>query len=285
VTTSGEMSDSTVAQSVIAVIGAGVMGETFVGGLLRAGTPAERIVICEQNAARAAEVRDRYGVQETTVAEAAAMADVVLVAVKPGDAPRVVEQIGASLRPGSVLISIAAGVSTRALEALVAEGVSCIRAMPNTPAVIGEGMTVISAGERATAQSVAVTHELLRVVGQVEQVDEQLQDAVTAISGSGPAYVFAVMEALADAGVELGLSPEVSATLVRQTVLGAALLARGGDIAPDELRRRVTSPGGTTQAALEVLMGDHPDGGALTELMKQATRAARDRSVELGNGT
>lgn len=283
-TTSDVTSDAESADRMIAIIGAGVMGETFIGGLMRVGTSADQIVICEQNPARAAELCDRYGVREVTVGDAAAIADVVLVAVKPPDARSVVEQISGDLRPGSTLISIVAGVSTQTLESLVAEGVSCIRAMPNTPAVIGEGMTVISAGERASAQSVALTHDLLRVMGQVEQVDEHLQDAVTAISGSGPAYIFAVMEAMEAAGIELGLTPEVSGALVVQTVTGAALLARSGDVAPDELRRRVTSAGGTTQAALQVLIGDESHGGALTELMKQATRAARDRSRELGSG-
>lgn len=282
------MSDSSVMDSrsvtdlMIAIIGAGVMGETFIGGLVRSGTSAAQIVICEQDSVRAAEMCDRFGVSAVSMADAATTADVALIAVKPPDARSVIGAIGSNLRPGSILISIVAGVSTQTMESMVGEGVSCIRAMPNTPAVITEGMTVISAGRAASAESVAVSEELLGVIGEVAQVDEHLQDAVTAISGSGPAYVFAFMEALESAGVELGLEPEVSRALVRQTVAGAALLARTSEIEPAELRRRVTSPGGTTQAALGVLAGDSSDGGALTVLLEQATRAARDRSIELG---
>lgn len=267
---------------IVAIIGAGVMGETFIGGLVRSGTPAEQIVICEQDPNRVADVCERFGVSAVSMADAATTADVALLAVKPPDARSVIGAIGPNLRPGSILISIVAGVSTQTMESMVGEGVSCIRAMPNTPAVITEGMTVISVGRGASAKSVDVAKELLSVIGEVAEVDEHLQDAVTAISGSGPAYVFAFMEALESAGIELGLEPEVARALVRQTVAGAALLARSGDAEPAELRRRVTSPGGTTQAALGVLAGDSSDGGALAVLLEQATRAARDRSIELG---
>ena len=143
-------------------------------------------------------------------------------------------------------------------------------------------MTVISVGSGATAQSVAVARELLSVIGQVAEVEEPLQDAVTAISGSGPAYVFAFMEGLEAAGIDLGLDPDLARALVRQTVAGAAQLARVSDAEPAELRRRVTSPGGTTQAALRVLIGEKSTGGDLAALLAHATSAARDRSIELG---
>mgnify|MGYP000223263359 CR=1 FL=1 len=268
--------------ALIAIIGAGVMGETFIGGLMRSGTPAEQIVICEQDSTRAAAVCDRFGVSSLSMEAAASAADVVLIAVKPPDARSVLQIMGPLLRPGCVLISIVAGVPIQTMESIVADGVSCIRAMPNTPAVIGEGMTVISVGAGATAQSVAVARELLSVIGQVAEVEEPLQDAVTAISGSGPAYVFAFMEGLEAAGIDLGLDPDLARALVRQTVAGAAQLARVSDAEPAELRRRVTSPGGTTQAALRVLIGEKSTGGDLAALLAHATSAARDRSIELG---
>jgi pyrroline-5-carboxylate reductase len=266
----------------IAIIGAGVMGETFIGGLMRSGTPAGQIVICEQDSTRAVAMRDRFGVSAMPLADAASTADVVLISVKPPDARAVLQVVGPLLRPGSLLISIVAGVSIQTMESHVADGVSCIRAMPNTPAVIGEGMTVISVGAATSAQAVGVARRLLSVIGQVAQVEEHLQDAVTAISGSGPAYVFAFMEALEAAGIELGLDPDLARALVLQTVAGAAQLARVSDAEPAELRRRVTSPGGTTQAALRVLIGENSAGGDLADLLEHATRAARDRSIELG---
>ena len=266
----------------IAIIRAGVMGETFVAGLLRAGTPAGEIVIAEKDPERMRQVAQRFDVAAVDLATAAAQGDVVLLAVKPGDARVVLATVGPALRAGSVLVSIAAGVTTATLEAMVGEGVSCIRAMPNTPAVIGEGMTVMSLGARCSAEAAMAARDLLAVTGQVDQVEERLQDAVTAISGSGPAYVFAFMEALEAAAVELGLDPQVASTLVLQTFAGASLLARDSEHDPAELRRRVTSPGGTTQAALAVLTGGDDPRLTLTGLVSSAARAARDRSIELG---
>ena len=263
---------------VIVIIGAGVMGETFIAGLLRAGYPPSQIVISEKDEARRGEVRDRFDVDAMAPVEAAALADIALLAVKPGDARGVLAQIGPRLRPGSVLISIAAGVSTAAMASVVGERVSVIRAMPNTPAVIGEGMTVLSPGAGYSSEAITSATRMLEVIGRVAQVNEDLQDAVTAISGSGPAYVFAFMEALESAGVELGLPPDTARALVLQTLAGASLLARLSEHDPGELRRRVTSPGGTTQEALGVLTGE----GELARLIARATRAARDRSIQLG---
>lgn len=262
----------------IAIIGAGVMGETFIAGLLRAGYPPSHIVISEKDEARRGEVRDRFDVDAMTPVEAAALADIALVAVKPAEARGVLAQIGPHLRPGSVLISIAAGVSTAAMASVVGEGVGVVRAMPNTPSVIGEGMTVLSPGAGCSSDAITSATRMLEVIGRVAQVNEDLQDAVTAISGSGPAYVFAFMEALESAGVELGLPPDTARALVLQTLAGASLLARASEHDPGELRRRVTSPGGTTQEALGVLTGD----GELARLIARATRAARDRSMQLG---
>ncbi len=263
---------------VIAIIGAGVMGETFIGGLLRAGYTPAQIIISEKHDERRAEVCECFGVDAMPPPTAAERADIALLAVKPGDARGVLAQIGPHLRPGALLISIAAGVSTAAMASVVGEGVSVIRAMPNTPSVIGEGMTVMSPGADCSPEAVTSATQMLEVIGRVTEVSEDLQDAVTAISGSGPAYVFAFMEALEEAGIGLGLAPETARALVLQTLAGAALLARDSEHEPGELRRRVTSPGGTTQAAIEVLTG----GGELAELVAQATRAARDRSTELG---
>lgn len=267
---------------VIAIIGAGVMGETFIGGLLRAGYQPGQIVISERDDTRRSEISTRFGVDAVSLPEAAALADVALLAVKPVDARTVLAEVGPLLQPGALLVSIAAGVSTATMASMVAPGVGCIRAMPNTPAVIGEGMTAMSIGAGCTPEAIATATDMLEVIGQVAVVSEDLQDAVTAISGSGPAYVFAFMEALEAAGIELGLSSETARALVLQTLAGAALLARDSEHDPGELRRRVTSPGGTTQAALGVLTGADAAGGDLAELVARATRAARDRSIELG---
>ena len=261
----------------IAVIGTGIMGETFVSALIAAGVSPQDLVISEKDERRAAEVSARHGVRSLSPEDAAEVSDTVIIAVKPGDVPALLDLIGSRVRPGSSLVSVAAGITLARIEASVPAGVTCVRAMPNTPAVIGEAMTVISASESADARAVAAVRDLLASVGQVAEVPESLQDSVTAISGSGPAYVFAFMEALEAAAIELGLDAPTARALVLQTVAGAALLARSSEVDPAELRRRVTSPGGTTQAALEQLR-EH----GLDDLIRRAARAARDRSIELG---
>jgi pyrroline-5-carboxylate reductase len=261
----------------IAIIGAGVMGETFVSALLESGIPAADILISESRVDRAREVAQKYGVESGSAEQVAARADIVIIAVKPQQMGEVLNALGPVTSPDATVISLAAGVSIAAMQEAFAPGVACIRAMPNTPALVGEGMTVFSREAAIDADRVARVHELLGAVGQVAEVQEPFQDAVTAISGSGPAYVFAMMEALESAAVELGLDADVARSLVVQTFVGAASLARQTGEDPAELRRRVTSPGGTTAAALQVFTDRD-----LTDLVRSATRAARDRSEELG---
>ncbi len=261
----------------IAVLGAGVMGELFVAGFIRAGTDPHRIVIAEAREERAREVSERHGVRALPAAEAVADAATVLLLVKPQDMAALLADIGPRTPSDALVISLAAGVRLSALESAFQPGTPCIRAMPNTPAVVDEGMIAISPGASCSAAQAEYAESLLAAVGKVVRVPEDLQDAVTATSGSGPAYVFLLVESMIDAAVDLGLDPSTARTLVTQTVLGAALMARAPDADAGDLRRQVTSPGGTTAAALAIF-----DEGDLRGLVAQAMTAARDRGRELG---
>ncbi len=260
----------------IAVIGAGVMGETFIAALLDSGIDPGDVLISENRADRANEVSLKYAVTSGSAADVAARADVVIIAVKPQQMTEVLAEIGPVTRDSAMVISLAAGVSLEVMQQAFSPGVGCVRAMPNTPALVGRGMTVMSYRESDARMNAVRT--LLSSVGAVAEVDEAYQDAVTAISGSGPAYVFAMMEALEAAAMDLGLDPSVARTLVVQTVVGAGVLAQQTGEDPAELRRRVTSPGGTTAAALHVFTDRD-----LTGIVRAAAHAARDRSVELGS--
>lgn len=260
----------------IGVVGAGAMGEVFVAGLLRAGTEPHRLVISEKRQDRAAEVSALHGVRAVSLEQVARECATVLLLVKPQDIPGVVEELGAHLADGSVVISLAAGVRLAALEAALPRA-AVVRAMPNTPALVDLGVTAISPGASCSPAQTDYVESLLSAVGPVVRVPEDLQDAVTATSGSGPAYVFRLVEAMTAGSVELGVPPEIARQLVIQTVLGAATMAAqpGADAAA--LRVQVTSPGGTTAAALAVF-----EQGDLAGLVSRAMRAARDRGRELG---
>lgn len=260
----------------IGVIGAGAMGEVFVAGLIRGGTAPGRLVICEKVDERAREVAERHGVRVVTVSEAARECATILLLVKPQDVSGVLEELGHHLADGAVVISLAAGVRLVALESRLPRA-AVVRAMPNTPALVDLGITAISPGESCSPDQVDYVESLLSAVGPVVRVPEELQDAVTATSGSGPAYVFRLIEAMVQGSVDLGVPPDVARQLVVQTVLGAATMAArpGADAAT--LRTQVTSPGGTTAAALGVF-----DEGDLMGLVAAAMRAARDRGRELG---
>lgn len=260
----------------IAVIGAGAMGEVFVAGLLRAGTEPHRLVIAEKREERAREVSQRHGVRAVSLEEAARESATVLLLVKPQDIPAVLDEISPLLSDGTVVISLAAGVRIAALESRLPRA-AVVRAMPNTPALVDLGITAISPGESCSPRQVDYVDALLSAVGPVVRVPEALQDAVTATSGSGPAYVFRVIEAMITGAVELGVEYDVAHQLVTQTVLGAATMAARPGADPAALRVQVTSPGGTTAAALEVF-----DAGDLVGLVARAMRAARDRGQELG---
>lgn len=263
----------------VALVGAGMMGGSILGGLVDSGFPPGDLAVVEPRAERAAELAERYGVRALGMADAVSGADVVLLVVKPADVAATLDQIGPNLRPGAVLVSLAAGVPTAVLEQRLPPETPVVRVMPNTPALLRQGMAAISPGTHTGAEQLAGVQELLSVTGTVVQVPEQQQDAVTAVSGSGPAYVFLLAEAMIDAGVLLGLPRATASRLVIQTLTGAAAMLAEGSATPSALREQVTSPGGTTAAALRVLE-EHGLRAAFTA----ALEAARDRSQQLSQG-
>ena len=266
-------------QQRVALVGAGMMGGAILGGLVDSGFPAGDLTVVEPRAERAAELQQRYGVRSAEIAAAVAGADVVLLVVKPADVAPTLDQLAGHLRPGAVLVSVAAGVTTEALEARLPAETPVVRVMPNTPALLRQGMAAISPGRHARPEQVAAVQELLEVTGAVVQVPEKQQDAVTAVSGSGPAYVFLLAEAMIDAGVLLGLPRVTASELVIRTLTGAAAMLADGGSTATELREHVTSPGGTTAAALRVL-----EERGLRAAFMSALEAARDRSRELSQG-
>lgn len=247
------------------------MGEALLSGLLAGGTELSEIGVVEPVAARRKQLELRHGV---VVTEQLTPADGVILAVKPNLVVNVARQV-ATHGPKRVL-SIAAGITLADLDAAL-PGVAVVRAMPNTPALVGEGVAAIAAGESADDADMAWADQLLSSVGKVVRVPESSLDAVTGLSGSGPAYVFLVAEALIDAGVIQGLPRDIATTLTIQTLLGASVLLGQGDRSPADLRADVTSPGGTTAAGLRAL-----EDGAVRAAMLDAVAKATDRSRQLG---
>lgn len=260
----------------LAVLGAGVMGQTLISGLLRSGWTADRVVVSERSAGRKSEVADKFGVRVLSNPDAVAAADVVLLAVKPQAVFELLDEIRDSLAESALVISVAAGVPTSAIEHHIGRNQPVVRVMPNTPALVDEGMAAVSAGQFCTADQVAVAESIMASVGKVLQLAEVHQDAVTAISGSGPAYIFYVVEAMIEAGVLLGLPRRTSTELVVQTLYGAATMLKDTGEHPTVLREQVSSPAGTTMAALRQL-DDHKVRAAFLTAME----AARDRSCQL----
>ena len=263
----------------IAVLGGGVMGETLASGFLRYVTPRPDVVIAEKRAERAEELRAALGVEIADAVDAVRGASVVVLVVKPQDVPAVLTAVGPEIEPGTVVISIAAGIRTETIESAVPAGVDVVRAMPNTPARVDRGVTGISPGAACSPAALSLAEDLLASVGLVVSVPESLQDAVTAVSGSGPAYVFFLAEAMIAAGVDLGLDEATASRMVTHTILGAATLMETTGEHPESLRRNVTSPNGTTAAAIARLE-DLDVRGAVAA----ALTAARDRSRELSGG-
>lgn len=251
------------------------MGEALVGGLVHAGTVAAAdVVVVEPVAARREELA--AALPGVALATEPTEAEGTIIAVKPADVPAACE---AAARAGSGrVLSIAAGVTIAALEAALAPGTPVVRAMPNTPSLVGKGAAAIAAGTAATDDDLAWAETLLGAVGTVARVSEPLLDAVTGLSGSGPAYVFLVAEALIDAGVLAGLPRPVSRELAIQTLLGAATLLAESDEGPEALRAAVTSPGGTTAAGLRVL-----EQRGVRAALLDAVAAAADRARQLGS--
>ena len=262
-----------------AIFGAGVMGETLLSGLLRSGWAAADLVITERNAERAATLADRYGVRVLDNAEAADAADTLVLVVKPQDMAGLLGEIRDHVRPGNTVVSLAAGITTDFLESRLPSGSSVVRVMPNTPALVDQGMAGIAPGRHCTQDHLREAEALLSSCGKVVLLDEKHLDAVTAISGSGPAYIFYVVEAMIEAGVVLGLPRSTSTELVVQTLYGAATMLRETGEHPTVLREQVSSPGGTTVAALRQL-DDHKVRAAFVTAME----AAAARSKQLASG-
>ncbi len=259
-----------------AIIGAGVMGETLLSGLVRAGRRVDHLLVGEKRAERAHELEERYGVAVVSNVEAARRADTVALVVKPQDMAAVLEEIAPELRQGQLIVSLAAGITTAYIEARVPAGIAVVRVMPNTPALVDEGMAAISPGSHCDEAHLAEAESLMASTGRVLRIPEKQQDAVTAISGSGPAYIFFVVESMIEAGVHLGLPRSTSTELVIQTLFGSAKMLRETGTHPTVLREQVTSPGGTTASALRELE-IHKVRAAFLAAME----AARDRSRAL----
>ena len=264
---------------VILFIGGGNMATSLIGGLIADGCEPGRLRISEPDAQRLNVLQERFGVQTTTDnADASASADVVVLAVKPQTLPAVAMEISSAVQSHQPLvISIAAGIRTDAINRWLGGDVALVRGMPNTPALVQSGATGLFATPTVSTAQRELAESILRAVGLTLWVDnEDLLDAVTAVSGSGPAYFFLFMEAMQAAGTELGLSPADARLLTLQTAFGAARMALESEDPPAVLRARVTSPGGTTERALEVFESEH-----LRAIMQRALTAARDRSIEL----
>ncbi len=263
----------------VAILGAGVMGETVVSGLLRAGRDPGSLLVSERRPERVDELRRRYAVEVVTNLDAAARAGTLVLVVKPQDMPDLLDEIAPVVRPEQLIVSLAAGITTATIEGRLPAGVAVVRVMPNTPALVDEGMAAISPGAHCDEAHLVEAEELLRATGKVLRVPEKQLDAVTAVSGSGPAYLFFVVEAMIEAGVHLGLPRTTATELVVQTMVGSALMLRETGEHPTVLRERVTSPGGTTAAAVRELE-DHKVRAAFMTALASAAR----RSQELASG-
>lgn len=262
----------------IAVLGGGVMGEALIVGMQRRVHPAPIVVVAEKRPDRRDELVARLGVEAQDAPTAVTDADVVVLVVKPQDIRSLLDTIAGHVAEGSLVISIAAGIPTTLIESAL-PGSHVVRAMPNTPARIEAGMTGISAGASCDAEHLDQARHLLSAVGAVVQVPETAQDAITSVSGSGPAYLFYLAEAMIAGAVEGGIDPDQAREVVAQTLLGASRLLQMSPEPPQELRANVTSPGGTTAAAIAAF----DERGVAAALVAGIT-AARRRSQELSAG-
>lgn len=261
----------------LAIVGAGMMGEALARGLLAAGWSVGDLVLADIRSERLDAMGNGLGVATTDdSAGACAQSAGVLLAVKPQDAGVALDSIASSVGTDGI-VSIVAGMRTRAIEEHLGPDASVVRAMPNTPARVGKGVTALAAGSGAVQATKDLADAIFSSVGPVVWLDEDRLDAVTALSGSGPAYVFYLAEALVDASIELGLPPDVAATLAFATIEGAGVMLRQTGESPAVLRAQVTSPGGTTAAAIEVLESEE-----VRAAFAEALRAAHRRSKELG---
>ena len=259
----------------VGIVGTGIIGEALIGVLLRAGLSRESLFVAEKRQERKDEIINKYDVSE--IKDYSSL-DAVLFAVKPQDFMATLETISSSLSNSPLIVSFAAGIKIKSIEEKLGKGSRVIRVMPNTPMVMGRGMSAMSLGSAAFSDDQEWVRGFLSKAGEVIVVDESLQDAVTATSGSGPAYYFAFTEAVVGAARRLGLSPEDAVTLASQTLIGAALMVQKSGKELNTLRENVTSPNGTTAAALK----SFADSG-LEEIIYKAMKAAHDRSIELSS--
>ncbi|MBY8888702.1 pyrroline-5-carboxylate reductase [Streptomyces sp. PTM05] len=263
----------------VAVLGTGKIGEALLSGMIRAGWAPGELLVTTRRADRAAALRERYGVACVTNAEAAKTADTLILAVKPQDMAALLDELAPHVPADRLVISAAAGVPTAFFEERLAEGTPVVRVMPNTPVLVDEGMSVISAGSHATEEHLRRTEEIFNPVGKTLRVPEKHQDAATALSGSGPAYFYYLVEAMTDAGILLGLPRSQAHDLIVQSAIGAAVMLRDSGEHPVKLREAVTSPAGTTISAIREL-----ESHGVRAALLSALEAARDRSRELAEG-
>jgi pyrroline-5-carboxylate reductase len=262
----------------IAVIGAGKIGEVLLSGLLKAGWPVDRLIATARRGERAEQLRERYGIRVLSNIDAAKQADVVTIAVKPQDAAALMSELGPHIPGHTLVISLCAGLPTSFFTKWLSDTTPIVRVMTNTPALVDEAMTAISAGPHATAEHLALAEEMFTPLGRTIRVPESQQDAVTALSGSGPAYFYFLVEAMTDAGILLGLPRQVAHDLIVQTAIGSAIMLRDSGEHPVKLREAVTSPAGTTISAIREL-----ENHGVRAALLAALEAARDRAKEIAD--
>ena len=260
----------------IGFIGVGVMGSSLIKSLLESSINSEQLCISDKSSEKAAEISSSYQVKVKSITEIGQDCDVIFLAVKPQDLDTVLSELSHSLKKETLLISIAAGKTTKFIESKLANTNPVVRVMPNTPAQIGKGVSAISPGASATNDHLSLTKDLLSASGLVVEVAEENQDAVTALSGSGPAYFFNFIEAMIKAGVNLGLTEEIATQLAIGTITGSAAMLQESGIDAATLRKNVTSPNGTTAAALKVFSDSN-----LEKIVADAMAAAKKRAQEL----
>jgi len=263
----------------VAVLGTGKMGEALLSGMLRAGRSPADLLFTVRRPDRAALLRERYGVEPVSNAAAAKSADTLLLTVKPQDMAALLEELSPHVPADRIVVSVAAGTTTAFIERRITEGTPVVRVMSNTPVLVDEAMSAISAGSHASEDHLQRTEAIFTPVGRTIRVPESQQDAVTALSGSGPAYFFYLVEAMTDAGILLGLPRHVAHDLLVQTAIGAAVMLRDSGEHPVTLRENVTSPAGTTINAIREL-----ENHGVRAAMLSALEAARDRGRELAAG-
>ena len=280
------MAADTPALPPIAILGAGSMGGAIARGLSRSGLAAGGVTTTNRSLAKAAELDGLAGVTSVALeahpagnTDAAAAAGVVLLGVKPVMVPDLLREIAPALQPGTIVVSLAAGVTIATFEEILGDGVAVLRSMPNTPALVGRGVTGLAAGSHADAAAVATVRRLFETVGTVVEVPESEIDALSTISGSGPAYFFLLVEEFTKAAVAKGFAQPEARLMAEQTFIGAAALLEASGDDPAELRRRVTSPKGTTERAIAVLQD-----ARLDDVFAEATDAALARAKELAAG-